>query len=162
MHLQAVEENGMQLTNQQGEIANVPGELAGCWFNQHASKLTIEIDQQGMISGTFETGAEIEGTIARVYPVTGFAVGDAVAFCVSFDCHDCVTAWSGSLYAEGNEYKLSTLWQMTASAHQNEAKRWKAIWAGADLFRRTQHSFAQTEQSAAPSYPFWPSHGKSR
>jgi hypothetical protein len=152
----------MQLTKHQGEIASSRAEVAGVWFNQHSSKLTIEIDEHGMISGTFETGAEIEGTTTRVYPVTGFAVADAVAFCVSFDYHDCVTAWSGSVYAEGDEYNLSTLWQMTASAHQNEAKRWKATWAGADVFRRKEHENERIEKSAAPSYPFWRSHGKSR
>lgn len=152
----------MQLTSHENEIVSARGAIAGSWFNQHSSKLTIAIDAQGMISGTFEPGAEIEGTNTHVYPVAGVAVGDAVAFCVSFNFHDCVTAWSGSLYEEAGELMLSTLWHMTASAHQSDAKRWKATWAGADLFRRTEHTGAVIEQSAAPSYPFWRSHGKSR
>jgi hypothetical protein len=110
--------------------------LQGTWYNQLGSELTIEVDGQGTIRGTYRPGT---GAVAgNTYPVTGsfdpHPTGKAtvVGFVVDWTEVHCVTVWSGQ-YHHGDRAIRAT-WLMATET--DAADEWKSTFVGHDVFRQ--------------------------
>ena len=113
----------------------------GTWYNEHGSKMTLEIASDGQVIGTFESAVGLAAPGER-FPVTGFATGDLVAFTVNFGRYLSLTTWVGYRAVEDDgEEVLRTTWQMAVSPPAAKIdERWKGTWTGPNLFRRQPHT----------------------
>ncbi len=124
----------------------------GTWFNEHGSKMTVEIAADGQVTGTFESAVGLAAPGER-FPVTGYATGDLVAFTVNFGRYLSLTTWVGyRAFEDDGEEVLRTTWQMAVSPPaQKIAERWKGTWTGSNLFRRhprTETRLPHTREAA--------------
>jgi hypothetical protein len=113
----------------------------GSWYNEHGSKMTLEIAPDGQLEGTFESALGLAAPGER-FPVAGFASGDLVAFTVNFGKYLSLTSWVGyrAVEDDGDEV-LRTTWQMAVSPPAAKMdERWKGTWTGTNLFRRQPHA----------------------
>lgn len=127
--------------------------IAGKWFNQHGSELSVEVDDTGHVRGTFRSGTGFPGH-EEEFPVTGLVAGDLVGFTVSFSAYDSLTSWTGHLGTEDGRETLYALWHMSVRLPASERRDhlWQGIWSGADTFRRTRDETGGGSQRA-PSHP---------
>lgn len=112
------------------------GSLAGCWRNQLGSRLTLEIDGRGHLSGTYHAGA---GAVPdRTYRVVGsydpapFGPVTVLGFVVDWAGTHSLTVWSGQHHA--GEGTITATWLMTTETGTED--EWKATMVGHDVFRR--------------------------
>src|SRR3954454_3343660 len=90
----------------------LPGTVvAGRWCNRLGSVMELHVDADDRIAGTFRSGV---GSVHadRTYPVVGYALRNALAFCVHFRPHGSVAAWTGHATVEEGEDRLETLWHL--------------------------------------------------
>lgn len=110
--------------------------IAGAWRNQLGSFLTVEVDDDGVIRGTFHTGTG--STPDKTYPVVGFCDADRIGmfmvlgFVVNWSDNQSITVWSGLYDAEAGT--IDATWLMTSET--GSADEWKATMVGHDVFRR--------------------------
>jgi len=126
--------------------------LDGRWFNQHNSEIQISVHDDGLLRGFLRIEKSMNGK--EEYPLTGFFSGDAIAFCVRFDDHNCVTAWSGHIADVPDcpeEKVLVTLWQMSVGVGHQAEKLHLSIFSGADNFVRQPN--ASRAANSRPSHP---------
>lgn len=129
----------------------------GTWYNEHGSKLVLEIAPDGRLTGSFESALGLAAPGER-FPVTGFAAGDLVAFTVSFGKYLSLTNWAGHrTVADDGEEILETAWQMAVSPPPaKDVERWKGTWTGSNVFRRRPPKEARvrrTPRTAARAAP---------
>jgi hypothetical protein len=70
------------------------------------------------------------------FELTGFTQGQAMAFTVHFGRHTSLTAWVGHHLIEDGE-------------------GWRAVWAGADVFRRGAAPTGMRPRRGGPLPPLW-------
>lgn len=112
----------------------------GSWKNQYGSVLEITSHEDGTIAGWFTSAVDggIKGERTRV---TGFHLGDLVAFCLAGG--PIVAAWTGVLRGD----RLETLWHVAASERPAAPREgvpavtrrldvFEAFTTGADTFVR--------------------------
>lgn len=107
--------------------------LAGTWVNQFGSRLTLEVDGHGDLTGTYSSGfGPLAGRTHRVLGMYDVPDGPAVllSFLVDWAEAHCVTAWSGQCFVE--EREIRTTWLMTAETAPGD--EWKATVVGHDMF----------------------------
>ncbi|MCC6435426.1 MAG: hypothetical protein IT196_10395 [Acidimicrobiales bacterium] len=113
--------------------------LSGTWANRLGSVMELAVDETGHgLQGTYRSGVGSPHP-DRVYPVTGFAVGDAFVFAVDFNPHGSVGGWTGHHVTDGDDERLVTLWHLARPVKPaaGDSELWGAVLAGADEFRRT-------------------------
>jgi hypothetical protein len=117
--------------------ASAKADFAGRWKNQRGSWVELVVDDQGRLRGTFHTAVGVplpeEG-----FPLCGFALGDLVAFSVSFGLHESVTAWAGQHTIVAGRERIETLWHLARNIADEDEPRalWSAVLAGSDVFER--------------------------
>lgn len=111
--------------------------IVGRWRNQLGSTLELEVGSDDAVTGTFQAGV---GTThpERTYHVAGYALGNAVAFCVDFRPHGSVATWTGHHVDDDQGERLVTLWHLAQPVDQPRGGTdlWRGVVAGADEFRR--------------------------
>lgn len=111
--------------------------LSGRWHNRLGSVMELTVEDGDLVSGTFSTGVGTthpEGS----YHLTGYVLGDVLAFCVDFRPHGSVAAWAGHHVRDGRGERLVTLWHLAqpVAAPRDETDLWRGVLAGADEFER--------------------------
>lgn len=133
--------------------------FTGLWHNQHNSELVLQVDEDGLVSGTFIPGIGAERRLCEQYRVTGFACNDVIAFSVAFEEYGSVTSWSGQLSAiteNNNAPTIQSLWHMSVDVgDQAETALWKSMISGADNFVRGPRQSETNNLKTASSHPLW-------
>lgn len=124
----------------------------GTWYNEHGSKMTLEVAADGQLTGVFESAVGLAAPGER-FPVSGFATGDLVAFTVNFGKYLSLTTWVGYRAVEDDgEEVLRTSWQMAVSPPATKIdERWKGTWTGSNLFRRHPHPVRRVPRQPEPA-----------
>lgn len=114
-----------------------PSVLAGLWVNRLGSTMEIEVDDDHRITGGFTAGLGVLDMTAA-FPLSGFAEGDAISFCVDFGRLGSVASWSGHHISDEHGERLVTLWHLARPVRDphGESDVWQAMTAGADEFTR--------------------------
>ena len=128
--------------------------LAGIWHNQHNSQMHLEIDDTGKIAGYFLSGVNTVEEPSQTYPLTGFARGNVLAFCVDFGSHGCMTTWIGQLVDPQTKH-FQAMWQMVAAVNEDKEKEWKSFWTGQDVFDSGPRTCDVTPQPSEASHPMY-------
>lgn len=129
--------------------------LSGIWFNQHGSRLQLDVHPDGRVSGGFHTRAD-GAPVSRDFSLVGFASGDLLSFTVNFGEIGSLTAWVGHHGVDELGDTLHTMWQMSVRVPHPDRPEdtWKSTWTGADEFRR--HPPAEIPRwRRTPSHPLW-------
>ncbi len=98
--------------------------------------MELAVGDGDLVTGTYHSGV---GTAhpAGSFPLSGYVLDDAVAFCVDFRPNGSVAAWAGHRVAAGGVARLVTLWHLARPvAGSDEADLWRGVLAGADEFER--------------------------
>jgi hypothetical protein len=111
--------------------------LNGRWRNRLGSVMELAVGEGDVVTGTYRSGvgtAHPDGS----FPLTGYALADAVVFCVDFRPHGSVAAWTGHHVATGDGDRLVTLWHLAQpmSGAHGVSGLWQGVLAGADDFER--------------------------
>lgn len=128
--------------------------LAGTWYNELGSKLDLEVDEHGQLTGTYETGVS-RGCAEGQYEVAGRTDGKTLGFAVNWknaktDCES-TTGWAGHYRpgGEGAEETLAMFWLLAENA--GAAEEWESMMVGKDVFvRQTVAPRAQTVRASNP------------
>lgn len=126
-------------------------EVSGTWHNEHGSQMTIEVDDEGRLWGSFRSGVGLAPNGER-FDVTGFASGGLIAFSVDFSRYDTVTSFAGHYLIEEGRPVIRAMWLMSSSpgsAAQGEG--WKCTWTGSDTFQREPPR--EPRRQRIPSHP---------
>lgn len=111
--------------------------IAGRWHNQLGSTLELVVGADDAVTGTFHAAV---GTAhpERPYHVAGYALGNAVAFCVDFRPHGSVATWTGHHVHDVRGDRLVTLWHLAQPVDEPRGATdlWRGLVAGADEFVR--------------------------
>lgn len=115
--------------------------VAGIWYNQHSSVLTLAADSAGNLTGHLRSHSGLAKTFEPC-AVTGFVRGELVAFVVDFGRFDSLTTWAGHLVSYNDEDSIRACWHMTVTLPMKDTgeETWRGIWTGEDEFRRTPPS----------------------
>ena len=111
-------------------------QLSGPWFNQLGSRLDLQADDDGRLTGTIRSPVGGVGGSHRVtgYFDAGSEVRDkALGFAVSWGSAYSVTVWSG--HYRGDEGVIVATWLLSRSAPG--AGEWRSTLTGHDEFRRS-------------------------
>lgn len=111
--------------------------ISGRWHNQLGSTLELAVGTDDAVTGTFRAAV---GTAhpERAYHVAGYALGNALAFCVDFRPHGSVATWTGHHVDDTRGERLVTLWHLAqpVDAPRGGTDLWRGVVAGADEFHR--------------------------
>ncbi len=129
--------------------------LAGTWYNELGSKLDLEVDDDGQLTGSYETGVSAKGCAEGQYEVAGRTDGETLGFVVNWknakaDCES-TTSWAGHYRPgdEGAEESLAMFWLLAESA--GPAEEWESMMVGKDVFvRQTVAPATQTVRASNP------------
>jgi hypothetical protein len=110
--------------------------LTGTWHNQLGSRLVIETDGGGGLSGHYSSGTgAMAGSSYRLVgtyepnPQTRVMV---LGFVVDWTEAHAVTAWSGQYHHDDRTIRAT--WLMTTETEEGD--EWKSTFVGQDVFRR--------------------------
>jgi hypothetical protein len=111
--------------------------FSGTWQNQHGSTMTIQVDGNGVVSGSYKTTIGKPGDNEE-FNLTGFATGDLVAFCVNFGKYGSITSWTGQHTAKKDGEHIQCMWHLAINIEdeEEEEKLWQGVWTGSDIFER--------------------------
>ncbi|WP_026147855.1 avidin/streptavidin family protein [Robiginitomaculum antarcticum] len=109
--------------------------FSGAWKNDRGSHVVIK-NNDGLLSGYYQTNLG-EPDKSAMFPLTGFAQGDQIAFTVNFKGYGSMTSWTGQLTEDENGPYIRTLWNLTRDIADEEEPddMWNSITAGASDFR---------------------------
>jgi|HubBroStandDraft_1064217.scaffolds.fasta_scaffold436271_2 hypothetical protein len=142
--------------------------IAGVWWNELKSKMTIKIDPADprAISGEYQTA--VGGAISSPYPLTGRcddagAKNQTVGWVVAFDPPDpplpgkpphlpSLTAWSGQWHevtdSAGKVFEfITTTWILTEQTDPTD--EWDSTLVNSDIFFRTMPSATDVAKAKA-------------
>ncbi len=127
-------------------------DLSGTWHNENGSEINVEEGPEGKLSGRFRSGVGL-GTDEQ-FELSGYTAGSLLSFTVNFGAHGSLTAWVGHRVGE----ELQTMWQMTLELpHPNRSgDLWRAVWSGANTFRRGPAPRMAAEGRRPSPPPLWP------
>ena len=116
--------------------------LVGTWVNQLGSHLSLELDGNGGLRGTYSSGfGPLAGRTHRVlglYDVPPEGAAVLLSFLVDWEEAHCVTAWSGQCFPDGPDRpggEIRATWLMTSETPPGDD--WKATVVGYDVFHRS-------------------------
>lgn len=127
--------------------------LEGKWYNELGSTLEIKADDDGRLSGTYETAVSSAGCAHGVFDLLGTtdvdAGGDTFGFSVTWknkqsSCNS-TTAWSGH-YLQGQEI-LKAFWLLSVKTDPGD--EWGSTLVGEDVFTRQALSAERQAEIAA-------------
>lgn len=129
-------------------------DLSGTWHNEDGSRMEVEARPDGRLTGRFVTGVGVGA--GEAYALTGFVSDELVAFTVDFGRAGSLTSWAGHLVDEDGP-ALRTLWQMAVKVPHPEDPQelWRAVWSGANVFRREPLAPARGRRRQGPPAPLW-------
>ena len=121
------------------------GDWDGCWRNQYGSRVEIEVDENGIVSGSFTTALEDSSFHGMTVPIRGVAHGDVIGFSAAATgkTGPAAVSYTGIL----REGKIETLWH-TVAGHTLSAQAegepatltkvgaWRAFGTSLDTFER--------------------------
>lgn len=110
----------------------------GTWYNQHGSKMELNVTAPGIVSGRYSTKVGAPGD-DDWFQLTGLASGDQIAFCVNFEGYGSLTAWVGQQIQDASQNaQLVTLWHLTKNVQDPDepAQLWATVLTGSDIFMR--------------------------
>ncbi|GAA0731370.1 hypothetical protein Drose_26310 [Dactylosporangium roseum] len=121
--------------------------LAGTWYNELGSSVTLTINSDGTITGTYNSAvgnASGDYRLAGRYDTTApSGAGEAVGWTVAWrnDSRDAnsATSWSGQ-YFPGTPERIVTQWLLTSSSTPDQV--WASTLVGHDEFTRARPSAA--------------------
>ena len=134
--------------------------VAGIWYNELGSRMTIEIQPDGSLSGSYASGVGSSGTM----PLSGrydptYSPGNGGQNCgwvVEWNSGpravDRLTSWSGQYFPGFNT--IVAMWHMTAET--TTQGQWESTFDGKDVFysaQRTDEQIAEARVHVAPSHP---------
>lgn len=111
----------------------------GTWTNKLGSSMDLEVDETtGIVSGEYRTAVG-EPNPGEIFPIVGFVQGDLLAFCVNFDHHDSLAAWTGQATTENGRDVIRTLWHLANDVedHLEPMNLWGSIRTGSNEFHRS-------------------------
>ena len=99
--------------------------------------MDLTVDDGHRVHGTFHTAVGLLDQKAA-FPITGFAEGEAISFCVDFGHRGSVASWSGHHVTDSHGERLVTLWHLAQQVDDphTDADVWRAVLAGSDDFSR--------------------------
>ncbi len=100
--------------------------LAENYVNQSGSTMTLDIAENGAISGTYTTALGCGVGIAR--PLVGWMNGKAVSFTVHFGACDSVTSWVGHI---DDNKEIKTIWTLAKGGNS----KWNTKLTGFSVFK---------------------------
>jgi hypothetical protein len=119
----------------------------GRWRNQYGSHVEIEVDKNGVVSGSFTTALEDSSFHGMTVPIRGFAHGDVIGFSAAAagKTGSAAVSYTGIL----REGKIETLWHTVAGhtlsaraegepARLTEVGAWRAFGTNLDTFERAK------------------------
>lgn len=127
-----------------------PEVIQGTWHNQNGSEIELVVLDDGRLTGLFRLSERCKVN-QREFPLTGFVVGNVITFCVVFESKQSATSWSGEVCADGS---MRTMWHMVLDAHKTESNMWRAVWTGADVFKRGE-AHDDGHAASMDSHPFF-------
>jgi hypothetical protein len=118
--------------------------LSGVWYNQLNSRMTLEDDGKGGLTGQYssavgECPTGLECSLIGAYdtsPSGAIAVGFVVAWSTEFGSGSSVTAWSGQ-YDPDRDMIMAT-WLLTGQGVGQSP--WNSTLVGQDWFSRDPHA----------------------
>ncbi|MFH8773671.1 avidin/streptavidin family protein [Streptomyces sp. NPDC017958] len=130
--------------------------IDGEWYNEFGSKLHLEVDQEGTVSGRYVTAVgHAPGTYlltgrhdGPTSPGNGIALGWTVAWRNEQGNVGSVTSWSGQFFADP-ERILST-WLLTRSAM---VEAWESTVVGQDVFTRQKPTGEDVDRALRSGRP---------
>jgi len=117
--------------------------LSGVWYNQLNSRMTLEEDGKGGLTGSYasvvgESRGGVECSLIGAYdtsPSGEVAVGFVVAWSMELAIGSSVTVWSGQYDRERD--MIITTWLLTGSGVGSS--EWNSTLVGQDWFSRDPH-----------------------
>lgn len=111
--------------------------MNGKWRNRMGSVMELVVSQDDRVTGTFKSGVGTPHP-GSGYNITGYAVGNALTFCVDFRPHGSVAAWTGHHIQDGHGERLVTLWHLAQpiDTPRSDSDIWQGVLAGANEFER--------------------------
>ncbi len=111
-------------------------DFEGVWQNEAGSVVTLQVDEDGGVSGHYQTELGNPDNITR-FPLTGFMQGDVLAFSVNFEGFGSITTWSGQMSEDDRGRFIRTMWLYSRDvAEEDEAEElWRSVVNGSATFR---------------------------
>ena len=111
----------------------------GTWTNRLGSVMELKVDESTrMVSGEYRTAVG-EPDPDEVFAITGFVQGDLLTFCVDFDHHSSLAAWTGQATSDNGQLVIRTLWHLVNDVEDplEPMNIWGSIRTGSDEFHRS-------------------------
>ncbi|KAJ7081175.1 Tamavidin2, avidin-like biotin-binding proteins from an edible mushroom [Mycena belliarum] len=128
--------------------------LAGDWYNELGSHMTLVVDGDGGLSGTYcspvgdATGDHVLAGRYDTDPPSG--EGTTVGWAVSWsDDASSTTAWGGQYFDDDSGERIITNWLLTSSTTADSV--WESTNIGNDTFTRDDPSDAQIAKARVMS-----------
>jgi hypothetical protein len=129
----------------------------GTWFNQHGSKMELQVDDDtGAVNGRYTTAVGAPGK-EEWFLLVGFASEDQISFTVNFGKYGSLTSWVGQQTLDSaKNARIITFWHLTKNVSDQEEpkKMWATVLTGSDVFTRNAPlSAAVAALLMRPSHP---------
>lgn len=118
---------------------------SGRWRNQYGSLVEIEVDENGLVGGSFTTALQDSSFFGMTVPIRGCAHGDVIGFSAAAEgkTGPAAVSYTGIL----RDGKIETLWHTVAGhalsaetegepATLREVGAWRAFGTSLDTFER--------------------------
>ncbi len=121
--------------------------IGGTWYNQLSSRVDLEADAAGRLSGSFHSSV---GMVRGEHPIAGYFNptrddGGTLGMVVSWRSASSVTVWSGRFEPDGEI--ISATWLLTGGPVGHDD--WRSTVIGHDVFRRSAPGSASAPGSGA-------------
>ena len=113
----------------------VAKQISGAWTNQLGSRLVVEVDESGLVTGTFEPGVSGDGNRHTVSGYVDPSPGEGAAplgLVVTWQPAHSVTVWSGHYHRDKDT--INATWLL--ASHPADHRDWHAMTLGHDSFGR--------------------------
>lgn len=128
---------GLDFAVRAGSRLDMANSFSGVWKNQRKSTLTLAVNNNGKVTGKFDSGVGDDGQVLEV-AVEGRVLGDVITFNVLYEKFGTVVTWVGQLTEEDGAPVIETSWLHASNIADDEEadELWSAVRTGADTFRR--------------------------
>ncbi|KAJ3892189.1 Avidin/streptavidin [Lentinula edodes] len=123
-------------------LGHIGSKLSGSWINELNSTVTLITDQEGGLSGQYNTAVgdalsfyNLTGRFDTLPPAgKGISVGWVVTWNNEYLDADSTTSWSGQYFNNGGSETIITQWLLTGSSTLDNV--WTSTTVGHDKFTR--------------------------
>ena len=119
------------------KLPSTPINFNGVWRNELNSQMTISVDKNGLITGTYQPGIA-DGIADNTHPLVGFANNDLISFSVDFEYQHMICGWTGHFVQEQNTQYIKTQWNLVKNHERQEfsMEEWGSTHCGSNTFKR--------------------------